>query len=132
VLSSIHDVRRATRGEILFPLGIGVAALMARSDAIFAHAVVTLAFSDVTARLVGERASTPARRIPGGSKTDRGSAAFFATTVAIGAPFLVVSGQGWAAAWLVALAVAAAPMLALRAAGVVRWRAAPATTRGSG
>jgi dolichol kinase len=116
-LSSIHDVRRTTLGEIWFPAGIAAAALVAPTATAFAYAVLTMGVSDVAACLVGERAPARARRIPGGTKTYRGSSAFFVTTVVLGVPFLVLCGQGALRACGVAGCVAAVTTVTEAAAG---------------
>lgn len=55
LLSSIHGVSRLTRGELFYPVGIGLAAFIAPSTAFFWIAVMNLALADGLAAVVGSR-----------------------------------------------------------------------------
>lgn len=53
LFGSIHDVERRTWGDILFPLGIGIAAIVATEPWIFSAAVLHLGLADGVAAIVG-------------------------------------------------------------------------------
>lgn len=55
VFNSIHGVSRLTKGELLYPLGIAIAAFVAPSPAIFAIAILNLALADGLAAVIGHR-----------------------------------------------------------------------------
>lgn len=55
LFNSIHGVSRLTRGELLYPVGIGLAAFIAPSTAFFWIAVMNLALADGLAAVVGRR-----------------------------------------------------------------------------
>jgi phytol kinase len=55
IFNSIHGVSRLTRGELLYPLGIGLAAYIAPSTAFFWIAVLNLALADGLAAVVGNK-----------------------------------------------------------------------------
>jgi dolichol kinase len=55
LFNSIHGVPRPTRGELLYPVGIGLAAFIAPSTAFFWIAVLNLALADGLAAVVGSR-----------------------------------------------------------------------------
>lgn len=77
LLTSIHNTRRRSLGEVYLPLGLGLAALLAAEDAaLFTAATLVLGLSDVAAGLVGDLLDAHA-------KTWRGSAAFFIVTVIV-------------------------------------------------
>jgi len=82
ILRSIHEVDRATWGEVCLPLGVAAAAVLAPDPGRYACAVVTIAVCDVAACLAGRRLG--GRRLPGSSKTWAGSAAFFVTALVVG------------------------------------------------
>ena len=82
ILRSVHEVERATWGEVCLPLGVAAAAVLAPDAARYACAVATIAVSDVAACLAGRRLG--GRRLPWGGKTWAGSAAFFLTALVVG------------------------------------------------
>ena len=81
LLRSIHQVDRATWGEVCLPLGVAAAAVLAPDPARYACAVAIVAISDPAACLAGRRLGGP--RLPGSAKTFAGTAAFAATAAAI-------------------------------------------------
>lgn len=99
ILRSIHEVERATWGEVCLPLGVAAAAILVPDPARYACAVATIAVSDVAACLAGRRLGGP--RLPGSRKTCAGSAAFFVTALAIGLVLL----PAWPGAVLAAAAL---------------------------
>jgi phytol kinase len=55
IFQSIHAVKRRTYGEFFFPISIGLAALITRTDLIFMAAILHLSLADGLASLVGTR-----------------------------------------------------------------------------
>ena len=87
LLQSIHRVRRATWGEIFFPAGVGLAAVLylPHSPQLYSLAVLIMALSDSLANLIGTRFAR--RRLLFG-KSLVGSTAFFVCTLALSLFFL--------------------------------------------
>ena len=85
-LASLHDVRRSTVGEVVFPLGIALAALVATEYGQYVLGVLVLGLADPAAGVVGARYGTPLRRWPV-SKSLVGSATFLAVTVLVALAF---------------------------------------------
>ncbi len=84
LLSSVHGVERPTLGATLFPAGLVLAALVSWKDQIaYVLAALVLALADPAAAIAG-RIGGPRWRVIGRRKSLAGSAAFFATTLAIG------------------------------------------------
>lgn len=93
VFTSIHKVRRRSLGDVYLPLGIGVAALLGRSDAaVFVAAVLILGLADVAAGLVGDY-------LRSSRKTWWGSGAFLGVSVIV----LALCGFGLVPVIVVAL-----------------------------
>lgn len=86
ILRSIHEVERATWGEVCLPLGVAAAAVLVPDPARYACVVATVAVSDVAACLVGQRFG--GRPLPGSRKTYAGSVVFLVTTLVIALPLL--------------------------------------------
>lgn len=104
---SIHNVRRSTYGELLFPLGVFVAATFADSGWIYFAAILHLSLADGLAALIGVRYLKRFRyTIVGNTKTLIGTAVFYATSIGILAGSMMgdpaVYGQS---AWYVLLAL---------------------------
>ena len=87
LLQSIHRVRRATWGELFFPAGIALAAILylPNSPQLYSLSVLIMALSDPLANLVGRRAAK-GRTLFG--KSFAGSAVFFACTFILSLFFL--------------------------------------------
>lgn len=92
---SIHSVKRFTIGEILYPIGIGVCALLEPAPWIFTAAILHLAIADSLASVVGHKWGKRTRYyIVTHGKSLVGSAAFFVTSSLIFAaaiPFVMAS-----------------------------------------
>lgn len=92
---SIHSVNRFTIGEILYPVGIGVCALLEPAPWIFTAAILHLAIADSVASIVGHKWGRRTRYfIVTHGKSLVGSAAFFVTSSLIFAaaiPFVMAS-----------------------------------------
>src|SRR5690606_5932197 len=79
IFQAIHGVRRKTWGDMLFPLGIGLAAMLASEPWIFSAAVLHLSLADGAAALVGERYKKAGKYvIAGQKKTIVGTTVFWA------------------------------------------------------
>jgi dolichol kinase len=87
LLRSIHTVVRTSWGEVFFPLGIAVAALLylPANPQVYTLSTLVLAISDPLANLLGSRA-TGGRLLFG--KSLQGSLAFLAASTAICLVFL--------------------------------------------
>jgi len=84
IFQAIHGVRRKTWGDMLFPLGIGLAAMLASEPWIFSAAVLHLSLADGAAALVGERYKKAGKYvIAGQKKTIVGTTVFWAISFMI-------------------------------------------------
>ncbi|HTE22195.1 MAG TPA: hypothetical protein VK674_04085 [Candidatus Limnocylindria bacterium] len=81
---SIHSVDRPTYGELLFPVGVLVAATFARSGWVYMAAVLHLSLADGIAALVGIRYMKKfGYKVFGQPKTVIGTAAFYIVSLGI-------------------------------------------------
>ncbi len=55
IFGSIHSVKRSTKGELIYPIGIGICALLTNEPWIFTAAVLHLAIADGLAAIVGTK-----------------------------------------------------------------------------
>lgn len=55
ILKSIHSVKRVTKGEILYAVGIGICAFLEPTPWIFTVAILHLALADALAAVIGTR-----------------------------------------------------------------------------
>jgi len=87
LLQSIHRVRRTTWGELFFPAGIALAAILylPHSPQLYSLSVLIMALSDPLANLVGRR---PAKGRMLFGKSLLGSAVFFGCTLILSLFFL--------------------------------------------
>lgn len=84
VFQSIHAVDRLTKGEILFPIGIGICALLEPAPWIFTAAILHLALADGLAAIVGVKYGKKTRyTLLSHGKSLIGSATFFAVSLVI-------------------------------------------------
>jgi len=90
-LGSVHDVQRTTIGEVVFPLGIALAAVVAQDYAQYCFGVLVLGFADAAAGIVGTRVGRPLRRWPA-RKSVAGSTAFFVVTIGLAVAFVAALG----------------------------------------
>ena len=97
-LKSLSDRKSKSYGEVLFPVGIGLAALIASSSSVFVIAVLTMGISDTFAFLTGKYLKSP-KLILG--KTLLGSLAFLISALIIA---LIFAGFGWRATVVALLA----------------------------
>lgn len=108
IFTRIHDVRRSTYGEVYFPLGIAVLALVCPKPAPFAYGVLVLGIGDGLAALVGGYAGKRVVPLVQTSKTLWGCGAFLASCSALGFALLTSTGGSLPYALLAATAVALA------------------------
>ena len=88
---SIRGVGRQTYGEMLFPVGICVAATIARSDWVFAASILHLSLADGFAALVGVRFLKHTRyQVFGQTKTLVGTAVFYSFSLLITAAAMLL------------------------------------------
>lgn len=84
IFRSIYSVKRATYGELLFPVGVLLAATFASSGWIYFAAILHLSLADGLAALIGTRYLKRFRyTIMGNTKTLIGTAVFYATSIGI-------------------------------------------------
>jgi dolichol kinase len=96
IFRSIHSVKRITKGEILYPIGIGLCALLEPAPWVFAIAILHLALADGIAALIGVHyGKRTAYTIISHGKSLAGSAAFFIVSFCIfaGASVLVADDK---------------------------------------
>lgn len=87
IFSSIHSVKRKTWGELFFPIGIALSALLTDSPWIFLAAILHVSLADGLAAVVGRRyVRTHGYKVLGQQKTLVGSLAFFNASL-----FIVIS-----------------------------------------
>lgn len=92
LFKSIHSVERITRGEVLYPIGIGLCALLEPTVWVFTAAILHLALADGLAAIVGVKyGKKNSYQLLSHGKSLAGSLAFLATSFAIftAASFLV-------------------------------------------
>lgn len=92
IFKAIHSVERLTRGEILYPVGIALCALLEPAPWVFSVAILHLALADGLAGVVGVHYGKSSRyQIISHGKSLVGSLTFFTTSflIFVGASFLV-------------------------------------------
>ena len=99
-LATLAAMRRKSLGEVFFPVGVAVSALVAPNARAFVVAMLMLGLADTAAALVGRRVRSPSLLW---DKTLAGSIAFLATASVL---------ASFALPWPHALAVAAAGTVA--------------------
>jgi phytol kinase len=94
-LKSVHAVARPTLGAVVFPIGLGLSAIVLwPHPAAFSYAALMLAFADPAASVIGQRWRSRSWPIPGGRKSLLGSVTFFAVAFALGIAFVLAAGTG--------------------------------------
>lgn len=84
IFGSIHGVKRSTRGELIYPVSIGLCALLEPAPWIFTAAILHLAIADGLAAIVGSKMNGWTRyKIFGHEKSLVGSGVFFITSLVI-------------------------------------------------
>lgn len=82
ILKSMKSVGRVTYGEVWYPIGIGVSALLFHNPYVYMLAILHMGLADGLAAVVGKSMGKNARRykIAGTTKSIAGSLVFFATS----------------------------------------------------
>lgn len=83
VFGAIHNVRRRTGGELWYPVGIGLSALLTSQPWIFCVAVLHLSLADGLAAIVGSKYGYMHYKIGEHTKSIIGSLAFLAVSAAL-------------------------------------------------
>lgn len=107
MFKSVHSVKRATYGEVYFPLAIAVCALLFPERLPYTYGVLVIGISDALASLLGLRYGRKKYKTPAGQKSYLGSTVFFVTTCLIGVSLIVtfIDTPLWEATlWSVVLA----------------------------
>lgn len=95
VFQSVYSIRRISMGEVLIGFGLAASALIAKSGAVYASAVLIIAWADSLAALIGTRyGKKNSFKVLGSTKSVAGSLAFFATSFVIVCAFLYYESQG--------------------------------------
>ena len=90
---SIYNVSRQTWGDMLFPIGIVLCALISKSDYIFAASILHLSLGDGLAAVVGEtHGRKNSYKVFGNKKSLAGSATFLAVSFSITLLFCITQG----------------------------------------
>lgn len=98
VFRSVHDVKRRTWGELFFPIGIGVSALIMPPPIIFTAAILHLSLADGFAAIVGLRYGMVHKySIRNYTKTIAGTATFWliSTAIILGTVMASQNGLTW-------------------------------------
>lgn len=91
---AVHSVNRRTWGELFFPIGIGISALIMPSPIIFTAAILHLSLADGLAAVIGKKFGLLHQyRIHRYSKTLAGTLMFFLTSLIIVSTTVVLSGN---------------------------------------
>jgi dolichol kinase len=103
IWKALFQIKRKSYGEIMFAVGVIVAALTANDSRIFACAVLIMGFSDTAAAIIGQRYNAAHKLF--GPKTIEGALGFFLVTIFLLGAFGVATFQtALAAAAIITLA----------------------------
>ncbi len=84
LFGSIHRVKRSTKGELLYPISIGVCALLQPAPWVFTVAILHLSIADGLAAIVGSKINGWTRyKIFGHQKSLVGTGVFFVASLTI-------------------------------------------------
>ncbi len=84
IFSSIHAVKRSTVGEFVYPISIGLCAVLAPAPWIFTAAILHLSIADGLAAIIGTKTNGwTSYRVFGHKKSLIGSGVFFIVSLAI-------------------------------------------------
>ena len=101
IFQSIHTVRRFTNGELFFPTGIALSALLTNSKWIFLAAILHMSLADGLAGLIGMGLEKAGRyTVFGRVKTIAGSLTFLVVSILITGWVVIFSPAGFSStAW---------------------------------
>jgi phytol kinase len=110
IFKGIHDKDGLGIGEVVFPLGIAISALIVWPLSIIAYqgSCLVLGFSDGLAGYIGNIYGKKSYRVFGGNKTIEGSAIFFLFTIAIFISYYILYGSNNSILGLILLSIYAA------------------------
>lgn len=104
-IPSVHAVRRASLGALVFPIGLTAAAAISWTrPSAFSYGALVLALADPLAAYAGRTIPSPQWHVPGGSKSLAGSLTFFAVVLALGTLVALIVQDGVAPGALIAVA----------------------------
>lgn len=84
IFSAVHTVNRNSWGDVLFAIGIGMTAVLATSDWIFAVAILNLSLADGLAGIIGKNyGKSSGYKVFGYSKSVAGTVSFWLASLAI-------------------------------------------------
>lgn len=84
IFGSIHSVKRSTKGELIYPISIGLCAMLQPAAWIFTAAILHLSIADGIAAIVGTKINGRTRyKILGHEKSLIGSGVFFVISLII-------------------------------------------------
>lgn len=106
ILSSIHEVKRTTYGEVYFPVSIALTALLFPDKSLYIYGVLVMSVSDGLASIIGQRFRSRKYAFLWGRKSYFGSLAFFVSTLMIGCVVMLASGTGLVPAFLLSVFMA--------------------------
>lgn len=93
IFGSIHDVKRSTKGELIYPISIGLCALIEPAPWVFTAAVLHLSIADGVAAMVGTKLNGRTRyKLLGHEKSLVGTGVFFVLSLVIISSCFVVFG----------------------------------------
>ncbi len=92
VFKAVHGVSRKTQGDVLFPVGIGLSALLMPAPIIFTAAILHVALADGLAAVIGKQYGSFRYTIRNHVKSFVGSAVFYITSTLIIVAVIIVSG----------------------------------------
>lgn len=107
IFTAVHAVKRWTIGEFLYPLSIGMIALVYPDLRVYTFAVFMLAFGDGLAGLIGRAFGGRGYEILGGRKTILGNLTFFSVAVLLMVAFWSVTHPADPLPWFMLLASSA-------------------------
>ncbi len=80
---SLYKISRLSYGEVCFPLGVSIAALLSSTSDMYLALILVMGFADTAADIIGTRYAKVFVHIPGGRKSWQGSLAFFITALSV-------------------------------------------------
>jgi dolichol kinase len=93
IFPSIHNVKRKTRGEVLFAVGVGLIALITREPWVFTVSILHLSLADGLAAMIGTEYGKRGRySIFGHTKSVLGTLTFYIVSVLIVGGFVLLHG----------------------------------------
>lgn len=94
IFHAVHEVARKTQGEIFFPIGIGLSALIMPAPIVFTAAILHLSLADGLAAVVGTKYGMQHRyMVRNNIKTIAGTAMFYLVSTIIIVLAVTMSGQ---------------------------------------